>query len=62
MKTRQEKALEIRDLITKINERVADLEEDGYIIYFSSKHVAGLGIKSISGKIDKVKINKSTNL
>jgi len=55
MKTRQVIALEIRDLIAQINARVAELEEDGYKVLF-------VGNKSIRGKIQRVVIDKTTNL
>jgi len=62
MKSRQKKALEIRDLITQVNARVAELEEDGYTISFQSKPLLGLGTRSILGKIYDVSITKSTIL
>jgi len=60
MKSRQEKANEIRDLITQINARVAELQEDGYSVVFSIRdsQVAW----DIIGKIRDVKITRVSSL
>ena len=53
MKTRQEKALELRDLVTKVNAISAELKEDGCFISFKG------GIK---GHINDVIIEKKIKL
>ena len=52
MKTRQKIANEIRDLITQVNARVAELEEEGYRTHFEG----GMGV--ILNKITKVDVTK----
>ena len=56
MKTRQDKANEIRDLVTQINARVSELDEDGYEITFRGYN------KTIVGKITDLSIEKITKL
>jgi len=56
MKSRQEKALEIRDLITQINARVSELEEDGFAVQFLG------GTRRIKGLIKEVVVSKLTHL
>lgn len=53
MKSRQIKALEVRDLITQVNARVAELREDGYKVEFIGKKF---------GIIKDVKITKTVVL
>jgi len=61
MKSRQEKALEIRDLVKQINARVAELKEDGCTIEF-----VGSGMyshrKYINGLIKDVLIERISKL
>jgi len=61
MNTRQEKALEIRDLIKQVNARVAELKEDGCTIEF-----VGAGMhthrRHIQGRITDVIIERISKL
>ena len=60
IKTRQEKANEIRDLITQINARVAELEEDDCLTIFTGK---GKRCRSnINGMIQNVYIERKYTL
>ena len=56
LKTRQEKALEIRDLLKQVNARVAELEEDGYAVEFKGR------MRKFKGFITDVIITKTTVL
>jgi len=58
IKTRQEKANEIRDLITQINGRISELREDGYRTTFTLGDVGGY----VFGKFTKVNIEKIVKL
>lgn len=62
MKTRQEKALELRDLVTKINAIVAELEEDDCTVAFNGKMVYARRKQVIHGLIDKVEVERKYNL
>lgn len=53
MKTRQQKADDIRDLVTQLNARIAELEEDGYKV---------LPVGGLYGKINEINITKTTKL
>jgi len=59
MKTRQEIALEIRDLITQVNARVAELEEEGYSVSFLN---GSQRYSKRTGKITEVVIEKTVKL
>jgi len=54
MKKRQDKANEIRDLVKRINARIAELEEDGYTVQFSGQNWRG--------KINNVTIERTSKL
>jgi len=56
MKTRQDKANEIRDLITQINARVAELGEDGFTVAFLG------GTRRIKGMLKEVVVSRMTHL
>jgi len=56
MKTRQAKALEIRDLLKQVNARVAELEEEGYTVEFKGR------MRKFKGFIQDVIISKTTIL
>jgi len=56
LRTRQQKALEIRDLLRQVNARVAELEEDGYEVSFKGK------LRTFKGFIKDVIITKTTVL
>jgi len=62
MKTRQEKALEIRDLITQVNARVAELEEEGCIVEFVGESIPYCISKSLKGMIKDVLIERTSKL
>jgi len=62
MKTRQEKALEIRDLVKQVNARVAELQEDGCTIRFKGVGMMYEPIQYINGIIDDVKIERLSTL
>jgi len=51
MRSRQEKALEIRDLITKINAISAELQEDGFTVEFH-------GVRTIRNRITEVSVER----
>lgn len=61
MKTRQEKANEIRDLITQINARVAELEEDGYSVELVGRFYRA-AIPVIHGLINDIRITRISKL
>jgi len=56
IKTRQAKALEIRDLLKQVNARVAELEEEGYTVEFKGR------MRKFNGFIQDVIISKTTVL
>lgn len=63
MTTRQEKALELRDLVTKINAIVAELQEDDCTIVFSGTTKGRYSSYSyIKGMIGEVVVERKYNL
>lgn len=66
MKTRQKIANEIRDLVTQVNARVAELEEEGYSVGFCSKGLidsrGNFFPNTLEGLISEVKITKQIKL
>lgn len=56
MLTRQQKADEIRELITQVNARVAELEADGIEVVFNSHRV------HITGQIKEIIIERTVQL
>lgn len=62
MKTRQEKALDIKDYITKVNALVAELEEEGWEVMFHGKYIYAGSRRSIDGLISDVSIKRVQKL
>jgi len=55
MKSRQKKAEEIRDLITKVNAISAELQEDGFTVEFH-------GVRTIRNRITEVSVERKQSL